>query len=103
MVQLYAQYLWFTLLIFFHDAVSKAVVTKTKLDLYVNGYSHSKTLWSILLLLLESKLYFHDIVSDTMVTKLLSNSHFFYTKLLFIQTYELTNLVLTLFSMYFQV
>ena len=28
----------------FHDAVSKAVVTKTELDLYVNGYSHSKTL-----------------------------------------------------------
>ena len=60
----------------FHDAVSKAVVTKTELDLYVNGYSHSKTLWSNLLYLLESKLYFHDIVSDTMVTKLLSNSHF---------------------------
>jgi hypothetical protein len=87
----------------FHDTVSEAVVTKTELDLYVKGFSHSKTLWSTLLHLLEGKLYFHDIMSDTMVTNLLSNSHFFYTKLFCVKTYELTNLVLTLFSMYFQV
>jgi hypothetical protein len=42
----------------FHDAVSKAVVTNSKLDLYVNNYSHLKTLWSTLLIYLKVNLVF---------------------------------------------
>ena len=66
------------------------MVTYTKLDLYVNDYSHSrKPLWSTLLNLLEGKFYFHDIVSDTMVTKL--SIDFTLLLLLYYKTYELTN------------
>ena len=74
-----------------HDTVSKTVVTHFEFDLYVNNFSHSKNLVVHITNLLWGKLYFYDIVSDTMVTKLPFELTYFYVIWLLLQTYELTS------------
>ena len=94
------RYIYWLLYSKFYDAVSEAVITNTKLDLYVNNYSHSKTLWFTLFIYLKVNFIFMTLWA-TQWSQKLSNE---LTLLLLLYYKTMNSLALCWrFSMYSQV